>query len=282
MKTIQVRLSEEEEASLQERLRLSGHSISSLVRESLFPGTEAKLAQLPATAGQVEEIKKRLEELGEAVDRVKENMEAGCVHERDAEGYQGRLPMVVSSSPAPETQPETSLILSALHEISESLQRGKGGPIIEGAPTPAATQKALSEAREAERVADQVIESLRRFCRETLPGELLQVTQNAAQGMVWKSIEPLTSSARTATQEIDKCLARLIRTPWGWRLLLGPLIVGFVTVLVTGGLGYHLFFSSKVATMRRYAEWGELVERKLNKLSVKEREKFMKMIDLRP
>ena len=151
MKTIQVRLSDEEEASLQERVQLSGLSISSLVRGSLFPGTEAKLDQLPATAGQVKTVEKRLDELTEAIHGMKKTIEAEWVQARNTDASKCRLPMVSSSSPASETQSETSLILVALREISESLQRGKGGPVIEQA----ATQKALSEARESKRVADR-------------------------------------------------------------------------------------------------------------------------------
>jgi hypothetical protein len=84
MKTIQVRLSDQEEAALQERVRLTGLSVSSLVRESLFPGTEAKLAQLPASAGQVHELARQVAALSEAVGRLSFGRENGAAPEGNA------------------------------------------------------------------------------------------------------------------------------------------------------------------------------------------------------
>jgi hypothetical protein len=81
MKTIQVRLSDQEEAGLQERVRLTGLSISSLVRESLFPGSEAKLAERPASAGQVHELARQVAALSEAVGRLSMARENGAAPE---------------------------------------------------------------------------------------------------------------------------------------------------------------------------------------------------------
>lgn len=67
MKTIQVRLSDEEEANLQERVRLTGCSISSLVRDCLFRETAAREPELPASSGQVEELARQVAALSEAV-----------------------------------------------------------------------------------------------------------------------------------------------------------------------------------------------------------------------
>lgn len=79
MKTIQVRISDQEEAALRERMALTGLSISGLVRASLFPETEAQAAQFPASAGQVNELAKQLAALAKAVDLLAAGRETGAV-----------------------------------------------------------------------------------------------------------------------------------------------------------------------------------------------------------
>jgi len=84
MKTIQVRLSDQEEASLQERVRLTGLSVSCLVRASLFPGSEAKFAGPPADAGQLHELALQVAALSETVGRLLRGGENGPLPEGDS------------------------------------------------------------------------------------------------------------------------------------------------------------------------------------------------------
>ncbi|WP_162605153.1 plasmid mobilization protein [Geomonas oryzae] len=60
MQSIHVRVSEEEEALLQEKAALLGKSVSELVRDVLFRDLDRILERQPATFGQVEELKAEL------------------------------------------------------------------------------------------------------------------------------------------------------------------------------------------------------------------------------
>lgn len=70
MKSIHVRLSDEEEALLQEKAGLLGKTVSDVVRETLFSEMERMVALRPATFEQVNGVEGRLGLLAERVDRV--------------------------------------------------------------------------------------------------------------------------------------------------------------------------------------------------------------------
>jgi len=128
MKTIQVRLSDEEEASLQERVKLTGLTVSQLVRASLFPGKGEKNAQLPACAGQVEEVSRRVALLAEAVDRVaveSGRMSAACqaVAERLSEP-----PEVVERDCLAEVEREIGVLSRNMAKLLLAAQEQKGRP----------------------------------------------------------------------------------------------------------------------------------------------------------
>jgi len=67
VKSIHVRVSEPEEALLQEKAALLGKTVSDLVRDILFRDLERVLALQPATSGQVEELRSQLVSLAESM-----------------------------------------------------------------------------------------------------------------------------------------------------------------------------------------------------------------------
>jgi len=87
MKSIHVRLSDEEEAKLQGEAELSGKSVSEVVRETLFRDPERGAALRPASSGQVEELGERLVLLAETLDRVR----VACGKIESLEGVLGEL-----------------------------------------------------------------------------------------------------------------------------------------------------------------------------------------------
>ena len=60
MKSLHVKLSDEEEAILQEKAALAGCTVSDLVRDNLFRDVEQIVALRPATGAQVAELERRI------------------------------------------------------------------------------------------------------------------------------------------------------------------------------------------------------------------------------
>jgi uncharacterized protein (DUF1778 family) len=74
MKSIHVRVSEEEDELLQEKAAQLGKTVSDLVRDILFRNLDRVQFNLPATTGQVEELQSQMEALAETV----RGMAPGC------------------------------------------------------------------------------------------------------------------------------------------------------------------------------------------------------------
>ena len=280
MSKITVRFSEEEDAILRAKAEEKGVSVSELMRECLFPDGEGS-GGLSPIAGQLRALDGRLDLLGKAVGRLQKTVENGFVSVGNVARSGSGPPAGPSPASPPGRDPETDFVQETLRGMREALQDQKRVAAV-GEPFPVVVPKTFAEVRESQRVADLVAESLRGFCREMLPLEIRRVTEVTAKGLVGQCVVPLTASAKTAALEIDACLARLVRIPWGWRLLSGPVIAGLVTVSAGALICYQLLFSSGLATMRRYAEWGHMIEQRLNNLPPKDHEKVLRMIGLWP
>jgi uncharacterized protein (DUF1778 family) len=70
MKSLHVKLSDEEEAILQEKAALAGCTVSDLVRGNLFRDAEQIAVLRPATGAQISELEKRINTLAEALQRL--------------------------------------------------------------------------------------------------------------------------------------------------------------------------------------------------------------------
>lgn len=70
MKSIHVRLSDEEEAVLQDKAALAGCTVSDLVRDKLFSDVEHIVAHRPATVGQVAGLERQINSLAETLQRL--------------------------------------------------------------------------------------------------------------------------------------------------------------------------------------------------------------------
>jgi hypothetical protein len=120
MKTIQVRISDQEEAALRERMALTGLSISGLVRASLFPETGAQAAQLPASSGQVNELAKEVAALAKAVDLLAAARENGALA--------GPVAGVAGGPPGAETEREPGPPGADFAELTRLLQEQTSRP----------------------------------------------------------------------------------------------------------------------------------------------------------
>lgn len=126
MKTIQVRLSDQEEANLQERVRLTGCSISSLVRDCLFRETGAREPELPASSGQVEELARQVAELSEAVRLLAAASGKGAASEPESElaadrisgHHGGTRPQVIDREPGALAQDFAELLRAVQEQQS--------------------------------------------------------------------------------------------------------------------------------------------------------------------
>ena len=280
MSKITVRFSDEEDAVLRTKAEAMEVSVSEFVRLHLFPdGADADGG--PATAGQVRLIEGRLDALVEEVGRLRKTVEHGAVPPVEKVGILHRPSVICTPVLEPESRREMAVIVAALRDIygclQDKMEKGAGGESCQ-----VAVQKVLTEVRESKRVADHMVESLERFCKEKLPNEVEKVTKYLVQGIVSDCFKPLMASVQTSARDMDEHRARLNRMSWGWRLLLGPVASALVISLVAAAICHHLLFDSGMATMRRYAEWGQMIELRLNKLPPKEHEKVLRMIGLRP
>jgi uncharacterized protein (DUF1778 family) len=70
MKSLHVKLSDEEEAILQEKAALAGRTVSDLVRDNLFRDVEQIVGLRPATGAQVVELEQRINTLAGTLQRL--------------------------------------------------------------------------------------------------------------------------------------------------------------------------------------------------------------------
>ncbi|OGU07496.1 MAG: hypothetical protein A2075_18075 [Geobacteraceae bacterium GWC2_58_44] len=61
---------------------------------------------------------------------------------------------------------------------------------------------------------------------------------------------------------------------WDWRLMLGAGATMIAALMIGGGLIHYLFFSERIAEMKRLAKWGQKLEARYGESSPKEREKL--------
>ena len=94
MKSIHVRLSDEEEEELLRQAEASGRTVSEVVREALFADPGRSAALRPATSGEVEELEKRLEVWAGKVELACEKLaalEGGLAELSELKGGQAEL-----------------------------------------------------------------------------------------------------------------------------------------------------------------------------------------------
>jgi uncharacterized protein (DUF1778 family) len=117
VKSIHVRVSEEEEALLQGKSAQLGKTVSDLVRDALFRELEQVLDRQPATVGQVEELKSRLDCLTETVQVMARLVEKMA-------GLEGRIEALSEQKTAQgELARRVESAEQEIHALSENLVR---------------------------------------------------------------------------------------------------------------------------------------------------------------
>ena len=128
MKTIQVRLSDQEAASLQEKAKLTGRSLSEVVREILCPGNDEKRARLPASEAQITALSGQLDALAEAVRRLETRGENGSLPEKNYERLIDPIRSQGSLAGSEKNERDLSAVLQILGALMELLQEQKTRP----------------------------------------------------------------------------------------------------------------------------------------------------------
>ena len=136
------------------------------------------------------------------------------------------------------------------------------------------SDQALVSAQEAQRATEEMFQKLQKYCSEKVPAQMVKALDAMAQEGFNKSLVPLKDSVARAARDIDQCRDSLIRTSWNWRLMLGAGCAMFGMLLIGGGLIYFLFFSARIAEMKRLSGWGHKLEARYGESSPKEREKL--------
>jgi uncharacterized protein (DUF1778 family) len=117
VKSIHVRVSEEEETLLQGKAAQLGRTVSDLVREVLFRELEQVPVNQPASVGQVEELKSRLDSVAETVRGLAHSFEKMA-------GLEGRVEAIFEQK---NQRGELALRMEnaeqEIHSLSENLVR---------------------------------------------------------------------------------------------------------------------------------------------------------------
>jgi len=153
-------------------------------------------------------------------------------------------------------------------------------------------KQATALAREAHGRGENMIESLKKYCRETLPKQIARLIDEVAEQGVQNSLKPLDEGVDRAVTELrglHKELTGALKsyqeafesTPLQW--LLDHSTVAIVMGLTMGFLVRCQFVGDKVDENKRYEVWGRRIEQIVEKsLDAKAKEKFYKDVGGRP
>lgn len=136
------------------------------------------------------------------------------------------------------------------------------------------SDRAVVSAQETQRATEEMFQRLQKYCNEKVPAQMVKVLDAMAQEGFQKSLVPLNESVAKAAHDIDRCREALTRWSWDWRLVLGAAATMLATLVIGGGLIYYLFFSERIAEMKRLAGWGRKLEARYQASSPKERERL--------
>jgi hypothetical protein len=126
---------------------------------------------------------------------------------------------------------------------------------------------------------EAMIQSLKNFCRETLPRELAGSIDKVAEDGVRSCLRPLNESLRDAVGDLDECRKSLGKMSWYWLRDLG--IAGVMAGMIAGCLVYFVFLRT-AEDAKRFEEWGRKVEQNIERLPPKDKENLYKRIGGRP
>ncbi|UFS72059.1 DUF6290 family protein [Geomonas sp. RF6] len=237
MKTIQVRLSDEEEAILEERVTRSGLTVSQLVRACLFEKSERESRSAA-----------RIEEHYSSVLLVQDGV------------YE--LAKMVGN--LDQKADDTVTFLSQIAALLEAGTGGAGGN--------SNSENAIVSAQKIQASVEEMHREMRRFCAEALPGNAGVMLDQMVLRAVQEGLQPLHQGVRRADVEIDGLTKRLKSLTWKWRIHLGAVVAGVVSALIVmGTLG--LARSEAGAEARRYELLGRTVEARFNQDPPKDKEK---------
>jgi len=104
-------------------------------------------------------------------------------------------------------------------------------------------------------------ESLRKYCSETVPAQMVAALDEMAQKNFRGSLKPLDESVVKAVRAIEECAHSLNRVSWSARLLVGPVITAFVMALI-GVCLVRCEFSEQASEAKRYEAWGRKIGEK--------------------
>ena len=176
-----------------------------------------------------------------------------------------------------ESSPERLLVASGVRKektpLEEMLEiRDQMNSSVEKLMNTA--DKAVVSAQETQRATEEMFQKLQKYCSERMPAQMVKALDAMAQEGFQKSLVPLHAGVAKAAQDIDRCRNSLTRTSWNWRLMLGAGSTMLAVLLIAGGLIYYLFFSVRIAEMKRLSGWGQKLEARYQTSSPKERGKL--------
>ena len=131
-------------------------------------------------------------------------------------------------------------------------------------------KKAVILASQAQGRGESMIESLKKYCKETLPKQMVQAIDEVAEQGVQDSLKPLDEAVVRAVAELRgvqkelagdvvECRKSLDKMSWYWFRDLGILALGMG--LAMGFLVRCQFIGDKIEENKRYEVWGRKVEK---------------------
>lgn len=139
---------------------------------------------------------------------------------------------------------------------------------------------AVSQATKAHDRGEWMIEQLKLYCRETLPKQMVQAIDQAAQKGVQGCLEPLgiqVADAERAVKNLQRAAAEISRS-WLRDLAIGGGVIAVVTSLAVLVMIRFLFIGEAVNEAKRYELWGRKIERLVESYPAKDKEKFYRWV----
>lgn len=135
-----------------------------------------------------------------------------------------------------------------------------------------------SRAQETKRLMEQMLERLENFCDQKLPAHMTKVIETTTQQGLNRALYPFEQSLNAAAQRIHQCQQELTHLSWNWRLLAGPLIVGFFTALLSAGM-VRCTHQQTVDDAREYELFGRKVKKVIGLYSAEQQRKIYDWIE---
>lgn len=246
MKTIQVRLSDEEEAILEERVRVTGLSVSQLVRDFLFPGKDGKSP--PVFIRDEREIAVLVALREEVATLAKRSAESDAVLEKGLKTLSDLIPLLT---------------------VSE-----RANPSVE-------SEKSLALVQETKRAIQGFSQQLQGFSSEKVLARMVAVLTEVIERGLQKSLTPLHEGVERATREIEGYRKNLWLLSWDWRLMMAPALAVLLTAIVGGSL-VRMAVTGLLNEERYYGAWARKVEAKIRAYPPKEQAEIYRRIGGRP